>query len=760
MQPTITDTNLLRLFWEDPSTGDPIEQIYPLPITIGRGLENTITFNSNRISRLHAEISTEGGQIVIADKGSTNGTFVNQERIDKKVLADGDLVQIGPFAVSVDVHPFFDTPESQTMLLRWADPETNEAMELALTPPVSIGRAGTNDVSLTKGRVSRQHALIKQEGEQLVVVDRESTNGTFVNGQKVEQSVLRPGDTIKIGPYTLSVISQVSEYSTQAELDPAAFQTGSPDQATLAFDEEDALRAVAAIRSAQSDFPPSLFQAEQVSLDSLRQTGVPIDEIPYLAIGGGIGSFVWVDHLRVFGVPTDQITVIGLEDKPYGRYRRLCVNSQIPEHERLRSDSGSTPDNIWGWPGYGVREVWNDLKGGQIGNAVKVSWHLFGEPTLIQTYTPKSGQVFDSMDIEAERIGWDEMYRFGRVKAIRKTNDGRYAVAYTQTTDAGRQHRFVVANYAHVAVGYPGVRFLPDLQRYREETHDFTRVINAYEAHDEAYAYLEKNGGVVMVRGRGIVASRIIQRLYEARAKNPNIYLLLLLRSPLTDGNKYGYAKRAVENHWEFQPFNWPKACWGGELRNVLENASDPERDQLLNDWGGTTTADRTDWQQILRDGLREGWYQIKFGNVKKVELNDEGKLVTHISGRGAVAEESMLVADYIIDCTGLQASLDFNPLLKDLVEHHQLPRNPKGRLYVENDFEIRGMRNGEGRIYAAGAMTLGGPYAAVDSFLGLQYSALWSVDALAKAKAPHLRKLNGFRSLGQWMRWARGVAP
>ena len=94
------------------------------------------------------------------------------------------------------------------------------------------------------------------------------------------------------------------------------------------------------------------------------------------------------------------------------------------------------------------------------------------------------------------------------------------------------------------------------------------------------------------------------------------------------------------------------------------------------------------------------------------------------------------------------------------MLEHHNLGRNPKGRLKVANDFEIIGMENSKGHMYASGAMTLGGPYAAVDSFLGLQYAAQRSVDALTKHRAPGLRYLNGFRSISQWLRWARGVAP
>ena len=69
-------------------------------------------------------------------------------------------------------------------------------------------------------------------------------------------------------------------------------------------------------------------------------------------------------------------------------------------------------------------------------------------------------------------------------------------------------------------------------------------------------------------------------------------------------------------------------------------------------------------------------------------------------------------------------------------------------------------MRNGDGRVFASGVITLGGPYAAVDSFLGLQYAALRSVDSLTALRAAGLRRLDGFRSLAQWTRWAIGAKP
>ncbi|HEY9864238.1 MAG TPA: hypothetical protein V6D21_08700, partial [Candidatus Obscuribacterales bacterium] len=182
--------------------------------------------------------------------------------------------------------------------------------------------------------------------------------------------------------------------------------------------------------------------------------------------------------------------------------------------------------------------------------------------------------------------------------------------------------------------------------------------------------------------------------------------------------------------------------------------------------WGGTTTANRTDWRNMVNQGLRQGWYRITFGTVERVEPSPTGRTLTTIREHGLNAH-LQLEADFIIDATGLEAKVNTNPLLKDLVVHYNLPLNALGRLSVANDFELVEMRNPPGannvlggRIYASGAITLGGPYAAVDSFLGLQYAALISLESLATISAPGVGKLKGWRSLLQWLKWVNNQPP
>jgi chromosome segregation ATPase len=64
-------------------------------MTIGRGHESDIRIASHFVSRIHAKISSSGTATVIEDAGSRNGILVNSERVQRRVLRHGDVVNIG-----------------------------------------------------------------------------------------------------------------------------------------------------------------------------------------------------------------------------------------------------------------------------------------------------------------------------------------------------------------------------------------------------------------------------------------------------------------------------------------------------------------------------------------------------------------------------------------------------------------------------------------------------------------------------------------
>jgi predicted component of type VI protein secretion system len=74
---------------------------------VGRGEECNVRIPLAAVSRKHCELSVDDDELVVKDLKSSNGTFVNGERVRSRELAPGDLLAVGPlvFVVRIDGHP-------------------------------------------------------------------------------------------------------------------------------------------------------------------------------------------------------------------------------------------------------------------------------------------------------------------------------------------------------------------------------------------------------------------------------------------------------------------------------------------------------------------------------------------------------------------------------------------------------------------------------------------------------------------------------
>ncbi|MCE5195395.1 MAG: FHA domain-containing protein [Nitrospiraceae bacterium] len=89
--------------------------------------------------------------------------------------------------------------------------------------PFRIGRMVDNDIAFEDKRVSRYHSEIFLENNEYAIKDLKSQNGTFVNGNKIESSIIKPGDRITIGGNTLLFEIEKDELFT--EHDTSDFKT-------------------------------------------------------------------------------------------------------------------------------------------------------------------------------------------------------------------------------------------------------------------------------------------------------------------------------------------------------------------------------------------------------------------------------------------------------------------------------------------------------------------------------------------------------
>jgi len=227
--------------------GEPIE--IGSELVLGRGLPGASGLGGDvRLSRQHARLYRSGSDLLLEDLGSTNGTWVNDNRIVTQVaLRDGDLVRCGrtvlqafvtePASRAPDHEP--ETEPEQTFVpdrgrRRVGDTAPGPRLQvvagpldgqtLALGPLLQIGRAYSGDGSLGGDqRVSRHHARIARgAGGVYYVEDTGSTNGTTVNGVTVRAPrALGDGDEIGIGATRLVVhgVPQTPAIADDDELD-------------------------------------------------------------------------------------------------------------------------------------------------------------------------------------------------------------------------------------------------------------------------------------------------------------------------------------------------------------------------------------------------------------------------------------------------------------------------------------------------------------------------------------------------------------
>jgi pSer/pThr/pTyr-binding forkhead associated (FHA) protein/tRNA A-37 threonylcarbamoyl transferase component Bud32 len=171
------------------------------------------------ISRAHARASRgSAGELTIEDLGSSNGTFVNGERIlAPRALQLGDLVRMGqtilqvtdregrvPEPTRIGTPAPGPPPARELVVTQGAEP----GRRLALEGEFVIGRAESGEGRLGDDpELSRRHARVFRDAAgRLTIEDLGSSNGTFVNGVRVEEPTpLEVGDAVRVGLTSLEL---------------------------------------------------------------------------------------------------------------------------------------------------------------------------------------------------------------------------------------------------------------------------------------------------------------------------------------------------------------------------------------------------------------------------------------------------------------------------------------------------------------------------------------------------------------------------
>ena len=91
--------------------------------------------------------------------------------------------------------------------------------EVLLVGTVTVGRSPSCEISSADPRLSRAHATFEVVGDDVVVRDLESRNGTRVNGEKITEHRLVVGDDVEVGPFALQLI-EIGNLPSSAQRPP------------------------------------------------------------------------------------------------------------------------------------------------------------------------------------------------------------------------------------------------------------------------------------------------------------------------------------------------------------------------------------------------------------------------------------------------------------------------------------------------------------------------------------------------------------
>ena len=208
--------------------GAPAIQLPVLVETTGRehairpglnsiGREGDVMLADQRVSRKHAQIKSDDGVISIEDVGSTNGTFLNGDRLqegENKTINPGDTVSFGGLELKLSMPGQAGATNvlaSNKTAAMAAAPRVEgapavlvgEGQEFPLKKGVNtFGRKSANDVQIADPYVSGKHGEIEVAEDGIYLTDTGSTNGTMLNDAKLnsnQRTQITAADEIRLG---------------------------------------------------------------------------------------------------------------------------------------------------------------------------------------------------------------------------------------------------------------------------------------------------------------------------------------------------------------------------------------------------------------------------------------------------------------------------------------------------------------------------------------------------------------------------------
>ncbi|HEX6271727.1 MAG TPA: FHA domain-containing protein, partial [Polyangiaceae bacterium] len=101
---------------------------------------------------------------------------------------------------TTDLEQSIAAPEAKKgFVIRWLSPGTASVYTRLDRNQLTLGRGATGDAVLEASGVSREHAVLTRQGPVYSIADNKSTNGTYVNGERIKHAALAVNDVLRLG---------------------------------------------------------------------------------------------------------------------------------------------------------------------------------------------------------------------------------------------------------------------------------------------------------------------------------------------------------------------------------------------------------------------------------------------------------------------------------------------------------------------------------------------------------------------------------
>ena len=159
-----------------------------------------VALKSKLVSKSHLIIINDRGESYLRDLASTNGVYLNNQPVREARISDGDILNIGRFQFicyngfpsEMDEEP--QAAEDAELMIEGQE----QAFPLRLRTML-IGRRAKCELRLDDTDVSNVHAIIYRCDGRRYIRDLNSTNGTFLNSQRIRETEIRDGDVVRVG---------------------------------------------------------------------------------------------------------------------------------------------------------------------------------------------------------------------------------------------------------------------------------------------------------------------------------------------------------------------------------------------------------------------------------------------------------------------------------------------------------------------------------------------------------------------------------